>query len=365
MTMSMLALVTQAYGGRGGIAQYNRDLVEALGGQPSPVTSIEILPRLGNRDTASPSASVRQLPATRGRAAYAARAFYRALRQRPSVVFCGHLYMAPLAVSVARTVGARLVIQLHGVEIWDRPSAAQRRALEAAALVICVSRDTRARALAWAPIPPERAVVVSNTVSENFTPGDRAAARARFDVQDDEFVILSVGRLDIRERYKGQDRVINQLAQLSAPPGRRLCYLVAGDGNDRRRLEELARKNQVLDRVRFMGFVGRSCLPDLYRASDLFALPSTGEGFGIVFLEAMACGTPAIGLNAGGAADALADGELGWCVETDAFPQALRAAISTPRHNRQVLSHKIHERFGRRRFRQRLLDVFSSLENAS
>jgi phosphatidylinositol alpha-1,6-mannosyltransferase len=185
-------------------------------------------------------------------------------------------------------------------------------------------------------------------------------------VQDSEFVILSVGRLDTQQRHKGHDRIISQLAQLTSPSGKRLCYFVAGDGDDRGRLEELARENQVSDRVRFLGFVERSCLPDLYRASDLFALPSTGEGFGIVFLEAMACGTPAIGLKVGGAADPLADGELGWCVEADAFPEALQSAVSSPppRHC-QVLSQEIHERFGRRRFRERILEIFSSLERPS
>ena len=67
----------------------------------------------------------------------------------------------------------------------------------------------------------------------------------------------------------------------------------------------------VADRVRFMGEVGPDILVDAYRMADLFVMPSTGEGFGIAFIEAMACGTPALGLAVCGARDAFGDGELG------------------------------------------------------
>jgi phosphatidylinositol alpha-1,6-mannosyltransferase len=79
-------------------------------------------------------------------------------------------------------------------------------------------------------------------------------------------------------------------------------------------------------------------------------MPSTGEGFGIVFIEAMACGTPAIGLAVGGASDALADGELGVCVSEQEFPDALEDAIRHCRQRPKQLSQEVNRRFGRLSF---------------
>ena len=117
-------------------------------------------------------------------------------------------------------------------------------------------------------------------------------------------VLLTVGRLAATERYKGQDHVIAALSQLQAIESRDLIYLIAGEGDDRARLESLVAQHGVLDKVRFLGAIDNQALPDLYRAADLFVMPSTGEGFGISFVESMACGTPAFGLRDGGARDA-------------------------------------------------------------
>ena len=346
--MRILALVGEAYGAGGGIAQYNRDAFDALSGDHQ----IRVLPR-GGATAATTPAGVRQDKPIFDQAAYAARALAVAFGWKPDAIFCGHLFMAPLAQMLSAVTGARLIIQLHGIEAWPTPSPAIRRAVAAADLVLCVSRDTRARLLSWSALAPDLALVLANTVGEAFTPGDRAAARARFGLADEK-VILSVGRLDKREAYKGQDRVIDALPKLDA------LYLIAGDGDDRPRLEAQAARAGVTDRVRFLGRVAEADLPDLYRAADLFALPSTGEGFGIVYLEAMACGTPAIGLRAGGAPDALGDGELGIVVEEAAFPAALNQLLSD--RVDAGLSASVGVRFGPEVFRSRLRAILSRLD---
>lgn len=352
----MLALVGEAYGGRGGIAQYNRDLFGALAGLGD--YSIEVLPRHGAPRVATP-AMISQSHPTFGRAPYGVRAMAAALRGRPDVIFCGHLFMAPLASLLARMAGGALVIQTHGIEAWPTPGELVRRAVARADLVLCVSRDTRKKLLAWSDLAPERVVVLPNTVGEAFTPGDRAKARAKFSLGDTP-VMLSVGRLSRREQYKGQDRVIAALPALNAA-GLAPLYLIAGDGDDRGRLEALADTAGVADQVRFLGQVADEHLPDLYRAADLFVLPSTGEGFGIVFLEAMACGAPALGLNAGGAADALCDGELGAAVDEADFTQALTRLLSAPRS--PDLPGRVERRFGAAAFASRVEAVIGRLDN--
>lgn len=353
----VLALVTDAYGGRGGIAQAARDVIGAFAADAT-VAAIEVLPRHAAGPPSDVPAKVRQRAAIGGRLGYAAASLATGSLTRPNIVFCNHLYMAPLARMAARMTGAKLVIQLHGIEIWPKPTARQRQALEAADLLLCVSRDTRARALSHADLSPERVVVLNNTVDPRFAPGDRAAARAKFGL-DADFAMLAVGRLDAREGYKGHDRVIAALPRLTSPGGRKPVFLVAGDGDDRARLEAAAVSSGVADRVRFLGQVPAADLPDLYRAADLFVLPSTGEGFGIVYLEAMASGTPALGLADGGVPDALGDGKLGVIVDPAAdFPAALQAAIDAPPPNPERLSSAVRVRFGTEAFRSRLVQVF-------
>jgi phosphatidylinositol alpha-1,6-mannosyltransferase len=175
----------------------------------------------------------------------------------------------------------------------------------------------------------------------------------------DEVVVLTVARLDAREGYKGHDRVITESAK-QIRSGRRLTYLIAGVGGDRPRLEALARELGIAPHIRFLGKVPGPDLPGLYEAADLFALPSTGEGFGIAFLEAMACGTPAIGLAVGGAPDALGDGELGYCVSPDEFPAAFASALDAPRPAN--LSESVRARFGFHAYRERLKQALALLD---
>ena len=352
----ILALVTEAWGGHGGIAQYNRDLIAALA-HSEVKSSIEVLPRFVHDDGERAPQGVIQHPAKRSKVAYAIDAFRRAMALKPDVLFCGHLNMASMCQSIAHASGAKLVVQLHGIEIWKEPTKQQRHALEEAELVLCVSRHTRRKALEYANIPGHRIRVQSNTYSDEFTPGNREAARRRFDIAKDAFCLLSVGRLSTQERYKGQDRVISALPDLKRlKPS--VLYLISGDGDDRPRLEALTQKLGVADVVRFLGHVPREELPCLYRAADLFVLPSTGEGFGIVFLEAMACGTPAIGLGLGGACDALADGGLGLAPSEANLSAALRSAFALRQRDEAELSEAVRVRFGRECFATRAATIF-------
>lgn len=355
--MRVLALVTDAFGGYGGIAQYNRDLLAALAGL-AETDRIDVLPRLAPDPLGPLPAKVVQHRPRASRLALGLSAFRIAVALQPDVVFCGHLHLAPLAAVIARWRRARLVIQAHGVEVWSPPSRVRMRGLDAADLVLCVSRDTRARVLTWSNLPPERVRVAPNTVGAAFTPGDGQAMRRRFGVQRGK-VILSVSRLDAGQRHKGQDRVIRALPRLLSQ-GHDVVYLVVGAGDDIPRLQALAASQGVAERVRFLGRVPAEELPDVYRAADLFALPSTRDGFGIVFLEAMACGVPALGLAAGGAVDALADGVLVSATDRDGLADALGAALGRRRPDPQRLAAAVRGRFGPDRFQRRIHAAFTS-----
>jgi len=347
--MSMLALATDAFGGKGGIAQYNRDFFGALAASGS-LSSIVVVPRHAD-DAPDVPAGIEQRPPRAGRLSYVLAALRETLARPCDVVFCGHLYMAPLALLLARLRRAKLVIQMHGIEAWQRPSTLRRQAVEAADLVLCVSRHTRAAVLGWASIVPERVIVVPDTVSDTFTPGDGSALRTAWGLQGKK-VLLTVGRTSAAERYKGHDRVIQALPRLVAQ-GHDAVYVVLGDGDDRERLAALAAREGVADRARFMGAVNFETLANAYRMADVFVMPSTGEGFGIVFLEAMASGTPVIGLAVAGASDALADGELGVATTEAEFCIELEGALSRPKPDAKALAAALKRRFGYNQFRTR------------
>ncbi|WP_158290238.1 glycosyltransferase family 4 protein [Ramlibacter sp. WS9] len=321
----MLALVTDAYGADGGIAQYNRDLLDALS-KSAGITEVVVLSRSGAATAGQIPPNVVQLPARPKKILYALAAINVALRSGPfDVVFCGHLYTAPVAAVAAKIAGANLWLQLHGIEAWDPPGRWRRWAAEQARLVTAVSRYTRDRFLGWAKLEPETVKVMPNTVDPRFTPGPRSDALLdRYDLRGKK-ILLTVSRLAAAERYKGHDLVLSALAALkSQHPD--LVYVIAGDGDDLPRLQHLARDLGVAGNTRFTGFVKDEDLPDLYRSADVFVMPSTGEGFGIVFLQAIACGLPVIAADGDGSRDPLRDGADGALV-TIGMPESLGRAI--------------------------------------
>jgi phosphatidyl-myo-inositol dimannoside synthase len=318
----ILALLTDGYGARGGIARYNQDLFDALaeGG-----ARILILPRDGSGAETAMTAGIRQTAPIPGRALYLTRTLLAAHRDGPfDVVFCGHIYMAVFARVLARMLGARLWLQAHGVEMAALPGVLTRRAVDAADLFSVVSRATRRELLRRVDLAPER--VLPDTVRDMFFPGPPSdALRARLKLGPGP-ILLTVGRLASGERYKGHEQVFAVLSALRAKFPT-LVHVVAGDGDDRARLEarvaELAGDPEA---VRFVGFVSEEDLPDLYRSADLYVMPSTKEGFGIVYLEAAACGLRVVGGIGGGSADAVPGEQIGVLVDP-ADSAALGGAI--------------------------------------
>jgi phosphatidyl-myo-inositol dimannoside synthase len=327
--MNALALVTDAFGSSGGIAQYNRDLIKALAEIPG-ADRIIVLPRLGGGNGTALPPGVRQLKAQGDRLSYSLTALRAAATLGPfDFVFCGHLHLSPLAAVVAAMLGVPLWLQLHGYEAWDGIRRAERWSAQRARLITSVSRYTRRRFLSLVGVDPACVRVLPNTVDGDFSPGAKSEALLdRFCLRGKR-VLLTVGRLDPNERRKGHDRVIKALpAIVKAVPN--AVYLIAGQGADRTRLEELAQNLGVANHVVFAGSVAPDELPQLYRLADLFVMPSAQEGFGIVFLEAAASGLRSIGGNADGSIDALADGAIGTAIDpndTEALVRAIRAGL--------------------------------------
>ena len=182
---------------------------------------------------------------------------------------------------------------------------------------------------------PSRIHVVPPGVDlDRFSPGDRETARRRFAFDDDPTVVF-VGRL---QPFKGTDVAVQALAELrNMVPDARLV-IVGGDsprGNrgERMRLRLAARRLGVADRLRFLEPVPHNELADLYRAADVVVVPSASESFGLVALEAAACGTPVVATDVGGLRQLVRDGETGYLVgsrDPSSFAAALSRVLADP-----------------------------------
>jgi phosphatidylinositol alpha-1,6-mannosyltransferase len=331
--LRILALVTEAFGGRGGIAQYNCDFLSALARRDG-LGEVIVLPRFSARSVSTLPIGVRQLRPIESKLGYSFSAIWTAILHQPiDFVFCGHFLMAPLAAGICKVLNVPLWLQVHGIEVfWREPSALERRSVESAKIVTTVSRHTRRRLLHWVGIDPARVKVLPNTVDPQYQPGPKPDYLLERHAAGGKKVLMTVSRLSKLERYKGHDRVIRTLPRLLEQHPDTI-YLIVGDGGDRPRLESLAIECGVMKSVQFAGLVPSEELPDYFRLADVFVMPSMAEGFGIVFLEAMATGVHVIGGSKDGGRDALCDGALGTLVDpenSEELASAILAALDDP-----------------------------------
>lgn len=332
--MRILALITDAFGGEGGIARFNRHFLTALSSMNGK-TSIIALPRMRGRALEKiPSRVVwKKVPA--GKWIYSVSAAATIWKNGPfDWIFCGHIHLAPLARVLSRWSHTPFWLQLYGIEALENPSSLIRWAVKKSALVTAVSRFTRRKFLTWSGVDPQKVKVLPCTVDERFQPGPKPDYLLRRYGLTGKKVVLTLSRLSASERYKGQERILELMPQLLRHHPN-LVYVIAGDGDDRARLEKIVREKNLGEAVHFIGHVKESELVDIYRMADLFVMPSTGEGFGIAFLEAVRSGVPVVGGKEDGSYDALLEGQLGQAVNVEQSP-ALALAMEEALQSRKV-----------------------------
>jgi glycosyltransferase involved in cell wall biosynthesis len=327
-------LVTDAHGGFGGIAQYNRDIIDALCALAG-VREVVVIPRIMPAEAFEAPAKVTyDLAGARGVLAFVARAASRAL-DRFDLVYCAHVNLWPVAVAIARARRLPIVLAIYGVDAWQRPRGlAGMFSFSSASLVVSISQITLDRFRSWSGVAAERCAVLPNAIrAASFEAGAKDSALARRLGVAVRPIILTFGRMSADERYKGFDEVIDVMPRLiQRVPG--LVYVAAGDGSDRARLEAKAKANGVGEHVVFSGRVEEAEKADLYRLADAYVMPSSGEGLGFVVLEALACGVPVVASTRDGTREAVRNGELGLLVDpkdANGLERAILDALSRPR----------------------------------
>ena len=239
----------------------------------------------------------------------------KAARRKAKLVLAAHPNLTPV-VQAMRIVAPRMksIVCAHGADVWEPLGILQRLALRHSNLVLAPSKDTAEHVATEQGVPEERIRVLPWGLDPQFealiSPGSHPVLPENF---PSGRVILSVGRWLAAERYKGMDTLITALPRLLTQRPEVQLVLV-GSGDDRAWLEDLAEQTGVNRHVHFLTGLTYSEIAACYAACEIFAMPSGGEGFGLVYLEAMACGKPVIGGLHGGAPEVIQDGVTGYLV---------------------------------------------------
>lgn len=256
-------------------------------------------------------------------------------KERIRVLCIGELNSGSWIGPYAKLLGCRIINYIHGEEVTARAQytffgRSKQKFLNRADAVVAVSNFTRQVLIDLTQTAPEKIEVIYNGVDlDRFRVIDPPQElRAKYGIVGKR-VLLSVGRLVPR---KGIDMVIEALpGLLRRHPD--LHYLIVGSGPYRERLEEMVAKLDLKRHVTFTGPVDDDALTAHYAICDLFVLPNREmpdgdtEGFGLVFLEANACGKPVVGGRAGGVVEAVRDGHNGLLVD-GASVEEISEAIS-------------------------------------
>lgn len=361
-SLHVACLVTEAHGGYGGIATFNRNLVNALCATDK-TNRVSVIPRLQPYPAADIPTKARWVRAALGGKARFVGAVVRTLwRDRPDLLLCGHIHLLPAAWLARLLTGAPIWLIIHGVDAW-KPSSSRVANAVARRIdrVLAVSQFTRERFLAWAGLPAGAAAILPNCVDlEKFTPGERDLALARRYGIEGKTVMLTVGRLDSRESWKGIDQVLGCMTALirEIPD---IVYVVVGQGCDRPRIEARIRAEGLGDRVILTGWVNEEEKVKLYRLADCYVMPGCAEGFGIVYLEAMACGIPVLGSKTDASRELLEDGKVGVVVnpgDRADVTQGIREVLNLPRGVR----HPAVERYSWKNFARRVDELLGEFE---
>jgi glycosyltransferase involved in cell wall biosynthesis len=318
----------------GGIQVFSRFLIRAIG---DCLEGAKIVV-LSKNDNSFPVLPSRTIP-TKFRcsgwwpdglrtSAFASQLLTNALRDRPDLIISTHVNFLPVAKWLKRIANIPYSAVAHGVDVWGPQRNGLGSALRLADRVMAVSRYTRERMLDELRLEPARVGLLSNTFDpQGFAPGPKPRyLLKRFSLTPEQPVILTVARLASAERYKGYDQILAALPAIrKAVPNVR--YILGGRGPDRSRIEALVRKLNLEDAVSFAGYIPDHELCDFYNLCDVFAMPSKGEGFGIVFLEALSCGKPVLAGNKDGSVDALLDGKLGVLIDPDNLTELTNALL--------------------------------------
>lgn len=286
-----------------------------------------------------------------------------------------HINLSFAAYIVKKLFPSRQIILVaHGIEVWGELKGFKKKGLQQADKILAVSAFTKQRIVEVHNIDANKISVFHNTLDPYFIfpPAFEKPKYLleRYSLKENDPVVLTLTRLASTEKNKGYDHIINVFASLRERFSS-AKYILAGkpDPKEKLRLNNLIEENQLATNVILTGFIKDEEITDHYLLADVFILPSQKEGFGIVFIEAMACGLPVIAGNKDGSVDALQNGALGLLVNPDSEAEILNALQKSllvkedrlPASTKHELQQKVIDAFGFDTYKKRLREVLEVL----
>jgi phosphatidyl-myo-inositol dimannoside synthase len=314
--------------GIGGVQNYTKTFVDALrevlGDDRVRIVAVPEEARM--RSNRAPALR------TSAKIRFLASALSAAILWRPDLIICAHVGLAPACSFIAKVTQTPYWVVLYGIEVWGDLTPAKRDALKSAARLVSITRFTLDATVKRHKLGETPAVILPPTLPRQSPPSGSIDKTGLAESQQP--IVLTVGRIAASERYKGHDVMLEAWPSvLRRVPNAE--YWIVGEGDDRKRLESKARELGIASSLHFAGSVSPEELALCYDRCWIFAMPARteldgpvprGEGFGIVFLEAMAFGKPVIGPQVGAPAEFIRSGEHGLLVDPTS-PAAVAGAI--------------------------------------
>ncbi|MDB5287603.1 MAG: hypothetical protein JWR05_2552 [Mucilaginibacter sp.] len=244
-------------------------------------------------------------------------------KNKPDVVILTHINLAVVGL-LTKLFNPKCEIWLiaHGIEVWRPLSFHKKLIIKQSDKIICVSNFTKQQMYKWHKTPPVKCHVLNNTVDPFIKlPSDFSKPQYllnRYSINIKQPVVFTLTRLASTEKYKGHDMVLRAVSKLKDKfPD--IKHILSGqyDKQEGLRIKQLIADMNLTNHVILTNFIADNELADHFLLADIFVLPSKKEGFGIVFIEALACGLPVICGNADGSLDAIRNGELGTAINAD------------------------------------------------
>lgn len=363
-------LCPEVFAGDGGIQVYSRTLIRALR-QVRPAARLRVIVR-NDHPLHLPRRGwdrIHWIPCRGSNLAMAA-ALLRSAARRDSDLLISTIANFGLLQQLHHALSATPQwCSAHGIEVW-RAGPLRRFGIRRLQRLLPVSRFTAAQLrLRFGAACPPLSILPNSFDSDRFHPGPPSPVlQRRYGLRPGQPVIFCLTRLLACEPYKNVEGLLRALPLL-LPYRRDLRLIIAGEGDDRPRLQELAAQLGLTAHVTFTGHLPASELADHFRLATLFALPSEKEGFGIVFLEALGCGCPVLAGHRDGSVDPLADGAFGLLVDPRQ-PLAPPLLALLERRGPELwyqpgaLAAAVNQRFGFAAFCERLDSLLIELESA-
>lgn len=260
----------------------------------------------------------------------------------------------------------KIYVLAHGIEVWRKLSYHKKYLLHIADYILPVSAYTKDILVTKDEINPSKCIILNNCIDPYFNSEFKEDIRLKIEKETgfnkNHQILLTLTRLSSSDKYKGYDQVIYAVS-IIRKTNPNIRYIIAGkyDEQEYNRINLLIAHYDVANEVKLAGFIKNEEVSTYFALADIFVMPSKKEGFGIVFIEAMACGLAVIGGNQDGSLDALRHGEMGTLINPDNNEELIQAITDNLNNNIHFdhleMVKKTEAYFGYAQYRQQVQNI--------